>query len=61
VQILDFLAHVTISQRYQNTEAHPITCEYVFPMDPGAAVNRLLVSLDDRVIEVRACGFTSET
>jgi hypothetical protein len=39
---VDFLAHVTLCQRYRNAEARSITCEYVFPMDSGAAVNRLV-------------------
>ena len=50
-QVLDFLSHVTLCQRYQNTDDAPIECVYTFPMDAKAAVNRLLVTVGDRVIE----------
>ena len=50
-QVLDFLSHVTLCQRYQNTDDTPIECVYTFPMDAKAAVNRLLVTVGDRVIE----------
>ena len=51
VQVLDFLTHVTICQRYTNTFPSALECKYVFPMDAGAAVNRLVITIDDRVIE----------
>ena len=51
LQVLDFLTHVTICQRYTNTFNRPLEVRYVFPMDAGAAVNRLHVTVDDRVIE----------
>ncbi len=51
VQVLDFLGHVTICQRYQNLTAGTISCEYWFPLDTGAAVNRLLITVGGRVIE----------
>ena len=52
VQVLDYLTHVTVCQRYTNTLAQAVDCKYVFPMDATAAVNRLVVRVnDDRVIE----------
>jgi hypothetical protein len=50
-QVLDFLAHVTIRQRYRNLGDTTINCEYVFPVDDKAAVNRLVITVGDRVIE----------
>ncbi len=37
-RLRDLATEVTITQRYQNAEAHPIEAVYVFPLEEGAAV-----------------------
>jgi hypothetical protein len=50
-QVLDCLAHVVLRQTYANPAyATTLDCEYTFPMDPSAAVNRLVVTVGDRVV-----------
>ena len=48
---LDFVAYVTVTQRYVNTSSRTINCRYTFPIDRSAAVNRLHLTVNDRVIE----------
>ena len=47
------LAHVTLCQVFHNPGDVAVNCVYAFPMDPHAAVNRVLVTADDRVLEGR--------
>jgi hypothetical protein len=37
-RLRDLASEVTITQRYQNADAHPIEAVYVFPLEEGAAV-----------------------
>ena len=54
MQIVDYLAEVTIYQQYLNEEDNTVNCEYVFPMDPTSAINRLLFTIDgEKVIEAQ--------
>eukprot|EP01116_Phalansterium_solitarium_P016045 TRINITY_DN3631_c0_g1_i2.p1 TRINITY_DN3631_c0_g1~~TRINITY_DN3631_c0_g1_i2.p1 ORF type:complete len:453 (+),score=131.21 TRINITY_DN3631_c0_g1_i2:115-1359(+) len=46
VRIVDFLAEVTIKQRYQNTEQVPIEAVYEFPLDAKASVCGFWVEVD---------------
>jgi hypothetical protein len=52
-KVLDFLAQVHVTQRYLNASTRTVSCEYVFPMDAGAAVHRLAITVGDRTIEGR--------
>ena len=51
LQVLDFVAHVTLVQVYRNSESDPIECVYTFPVDSSAAVNSIRMRVGDRLIE----------
>jgi hypothetical protein len=53
VKIVDFLSHVTLCQRYLSMEKNPVKAVFRFPMSASAAVNRLVVTVGDRVVEGR--------
>jgi len=44
----DYAAKVTLSQRYANSEKHPIEAVYVFPLDEAAAVCGFEAEIDGR-------------
>jgi hypothetical protein len=53
VKIVDFLSHVTLCQRYLSTQPEPVEAVFRVPMSASAAVNRLVVTVGDRVVEGR--------
>jgi len=50
VEISGSIAHVQISQTYQNTGDMPIEAKYVFPLSTQAAVHKMTMSVGDRTI-----------
>src|SRR4026208_1597206 len=50
--IKNFCARVEITQRYRNTESHPIEAVYVFPLEEGASV----CGFEARIGDIRVVG-----
>jgi hypothetical protein len=50
-KILDFVAEVSIHQRYENVEEVPIEATYVFPLAEGASVSSFFAIVDGKKIE----------
>lgn len=50
INIVDFLAKVTISQTYKNSETNPIECVYKFPIDEKAAIDGFEAEIDGHVV-----------
>lgn len=46
VKIFDYLAEVTVKERYVNEENTPIEATYEFPLHVGAAVNSFVAEID---------------
>jgi Ca-activated chloride channel family protein len=53
VQISGTIAHVQITQVYQNLGKKPIEAEYVFPLSTMAAVHKMDMSIGDRTIHAK--------
>lgn len=53
VQIAGNIAHVHISQTYQNTGNVPIEAKYVFPLSTQAAVHKMQMTIGDRTIHAK--------
>ncbi len=49
----ELVAEVEVTQRYENTSSEPIEAVYVFPLPENAAVNRMKMTIGDRVIEAK--------
>ncbi|MBL4662722.1 MAG: hypothetical protein JKY22_04000, partial [Flavobacteriaceae bacterium] len=50
VQISGTIAHVQLTQVYQNKGINPIEAIYVFPLSTKAAVHRIQTTIGDRLI-----------
>ena len=50
VQISGTIAHVQLTQVYQNEGINPIEANYVFPLSTKAAVHRMQMTIGDRII-----------
>ena len=50
VTMTGFIANVTSTMRYRNTETHPIEAVYEFPMDDQSAVYHFEAQIEDRII-----------
>lgn len=50
IKIIGFVAEVTSSLLYSNTEENPIETEFIFPVDDGSAVFRFEAEIDGRHI-----------
>jgi len=50
VDILEFLAEVTIQQTYVNTSSDPIEATYTFPLDDKAAIHQYIIEIDGKNI-----------
>ena len=53
VKITGNIAHVHISQTYQNTGSIPIEAKYVFPLSTQAAVHKMQMTIGDRTINAK--------
>lgn len=53
VKISGNIAHVRISQTYQNTGSIPIEAKYVFPLSTQAAVHKMQMTIGDRTINAK--------
>ncbi len=53
VKIAGKIAHVKITQTYQNLSYSPIEAQYVFPMSTQAAVHGMTMKVGDRVVEAK--------
>ncbi|MEH6358582.1 MAG: marine proteobacterial sortase target protein [Pseudomonadales bacterium] len=51
IKVSGMLAHVSVSQRFQNQSAQWVEGNYVFPLPDKAAVNRMRMVIGERVIE----------
>ncbi|MCI4355391.1 MAG: VIT and VWA domain-containing protein, partial [Thermoplasmata archaeon] len=49
----DYAARVTLTQRYANSESHPIEAVYVFPLDEAVAVCGFEAEIDGRRVAAR--------
>ena len=62
--VKDFLASVTVNQKYQNDEAKPLEVLYMFPVELHAVIHKLEVRAWDRRIysySFIACWFVRRT
>ena len=53
VQISGTIAHVRITQVYQNLGKQPIEAKYVFPLSTQAAVHKMQMSIGDRIVNAK--------
>ena len=53
VQISGAIAHVHISQVYKNTGDIPLESTYVFPLSTEAAVHKMEMQIDNRIIQAK--------
>jgi Ca-activated chloride channel family protein len=53
VDISGNIAHIHISQTYQNTGSIPIEAKYVFPLSTQAAVHKMQMAIGDRTINAK--------
>lgn len=53
VQIVGTIAHVTITQRYQNKGSIPIEATYLFPLSTKAAVHNMRMKIGERSIQAK--------
>ncbi|CDW87306.1 UNKNOWN [Stylonychia lemnae] len=51
VQVHDMIAKINISQVFLNKLQEAVEATYQFPTDPDVVVSRLVIEMDDRVIE----------
>jgi len=49
-RLVNFVAEVQVTQTYKNVEENPIECEYMFPIEEGAAVTNFKVDLEGKSI-----------
>jgi hypothetical protein len=47
VKVFDYIAEVTIEQRFENQEEFPIEAVYEFPIDPKASVCEFYAEIDN--------------
>ncbi len=52
-KIVDFVAEVTIDQKYVNAESNPIEVIYNFPIEEGAAVVDFTAEVEGKIINTR--------
>lgn len=52
-RLSEVVAEVEVTQRFENTQSEPIEAIYVFPLPENAAVNRMKMTVGERVIEAR--------
>ena len=50
-RLINFVAEVNVIQTYQNVEENPIECEYMFPIEEGAAVINFKAELEGRTLK----------
>lgn len=53
VQISGTIAHVRITQVYQNLGNRPIEAKYVFPLSTKAAVHKMQMTIGDRIVNAK--------
>ncbi|WP_346881790.1 VIT and VWA domain-containing protein [uncultured Algibacter sp.] len=53
VQISGTIAHVRVTQVYQNTGQNPIEAKYIFPLSTQAAVHKMKMTVGNRVINAK--------
>lgn len=53
VQISGTIAHVQITQVYQNLGKEPIEAKYVFPLSTQAAVHKMQMTIGDRIVNAK--------
>lgn len=53
VQISGTIAHVQITQTYQNKGLTPIEAKYIFPMSTQAAVHKMQMTIGDRIVNAK--------
>lgn len=53
VQISGTIAHVRITQVYQNLGNRPIEANYVFPLSSKAAVHKMQMTIGDRIVNAK--------
>jgi Ca-activated chloride channel family protein len=53
VQISGTIAHVRVTQVYQNLGKHPIEAKYVFPLSTQAAVHKMQMTIGDRIVNAK--------
>ena len=53
VQIAGTIAHVRVTQVYQNKGAQAIEAKYVFPLSTRAAVHRMQMTIGDRIVNAK--------
>ncbi len=53
VEISGAIAHVKITQVYQNKGAMPIEAKYVFPLSTKAAVHKMQMNIGDRIVNAK--------
>ncbi|HEY3283416.1 MAG TPA: VIT domain-containing protein [Armatimonadota bacterium] len=50
-EVSGFVSRVTVTQEFTNPSREPIEAVYVFPLSDGAAVDRMTMTIGDRVIK----------
>ncbi len=53
VQISGAIAHVRVTQVYQNTGVRAIEAKYVFPLSTQAAVHKMQMTIGDRIVNAK--------
>ena len=49
-KLVNYVAEVTVSQKYVNVEENPIECEYMFPIEEESAVIDFKAELEGRTL-----------